>query len=217
LIRQDPATRLFHRIGLLTYDADRGYAFTYLDEALEEPGFEPLIQFPNVEGPNEFHDLPPFFQNRVLTSERENYNEYLGWIGLDEDSANLPMEFMARTGGARATDTFHLVQKPPIGPGLFSRFFISSLRHLDPDGELIKVLSDGDVLLATDEKSWERTPPAVVLLTPDGKRLGHVPEWLVDEVHGLIEAGNELVYRVERVNPDAPHHLRVLGRIEIVG
>lgn len=216
LIWQNPESRKFHRVGRLSLREDGGYSFSYWDGALEIDGFSKLVQFPETEEANEFDVLPQFFENRVLTSDRENYNDYLRWIGLDDASSNFPMEFMALTGGSRATDTFHLVQEPPINPGLYSRFFASSLRHLDPDGELIDKLAEGELMSLAEDVEHDRVPPAMLLIAESGEKIGHLPEWLVDEVHELLREDHELCLRIEKLNPKAPYHLRLLGRIEIV-
>jgi hypothetical protein len=125
------------------------------------------------------------------------------------------MEFLARTGGSRATDTFHLVQEPPIGDGLYSRFFVSGLRHLDIDGALVKSLSVGDELSLSTDDAFPRDPAPLLLLCPTGEKVGYLPDWLVNELHQLTEQGKQLTVRIEQINLDAPHHLRLLCRIEI--
>lgn len=46
-----------------------------------------------------------------------------------------------------------------------------------------------------------------------GEQLGWIPDWLVNDVHSLVENHSVRVYG-ERVNLDAPSRLRVLCRLE---
>lgn len=51
-----------------------------------------------------------------------------------------------------------------------------------------------------------------VLLNADGRPVGYIPDWLVDDVHRLRTEGAVRVY-VDKVNPDAPDRLAVLCRL----
>lgn len=217
LVWQDPRTRAFVRVGRLRHLVNGGYEFSYLASASEQPDFNPLVEFPELDKVYKTSRLPAFFSNRVLSSERASFDEHMKWIGLDPSDADLPFEFLARTGGARATDTFHVVEEPPVGAGVLARFFVSGVRYCDPNGTLVGQLSAGTELALRPEPDNKHNPRALLIDVAHDKPIGYVPDWMVGDVHEKKALGNELRTIVEQVNTDAPHHLRVLCRIETLG
>ncbi|MCB2412007.1 HIRAN domain-containing protein [Demequina sp. TTPB684] len=69
--------------------------------------------------------------------------------------------------------------------------------------------------LRLDEAS-PGNPCAVLINTADDRKVGYVPDWLCSDVHDLIQAGWPLAVVAERVNLDAPDHVKVLCRIDAV-
>lgn len=211
LIWKHHETRRYHRIGQFDHLADGHYVFRYLPESANVAGFSPLLQFPEPDKIYVAAALPAFLSNRIMSPRRENYDEYLGWLGLDKNDPMVPVEILARTGGVRVTDTFHLVERFDEYAGLpMGRFFISGVRHRDHEAAL--GLSPGQQLQLKDEPDNSYNPRAI-LLAADGTEIGWVPDWLVDELHVLRER-HELRVFVERVNPDSPARLAVLCRFE---
>ena len=79
----------------------------------DDPDFVPLLEYPDPESAYVSNELPAFFANRVLSAARPNCARYLDWLGVDAlDDQDVPFEVLARTGGGRATDTFHVVDLP---------------------------------------------------------------------------------------------------------
>ncbi|WP_353649562.1 HIRAN domain-containing protein [Nakamurella sp. A5-74] len=217
LIWQNPDTRVFRRVGELVELADGMFTFRYLDGARDDGAFRPLAQFPDLErlyGPGR---LPSFFRNRVMSRHRDSYREYLRWIGLDE-ALDTPVEVLLRTGGSRATDTFHVVddlRQIPGGP-LVSRFFASGIRYLPGAEEALAGVALGQRLELRPDPANAYNDRAMLVAVVDGRPVGYVPEWLLEDLHELRGRARSLSVIAELVNLDAPSHLKLLCRVEAV-
>ncbi len=216
LVWQNPETRRFSKVGQIDALPHARIAFHYLPGAANVDGFVHLDEFPSFDGVYVSDEIPAFFANRILSADRRGYDKYLGWLGLSEYSANdIPFEVLARTGAGRATDTFHVVDMPVDDDDRFSsRFFISGIRYSPDADAAISTIRDGaDLVLELDESN-EANPKAVLIDTVEGTKLGYVPDWLCGDVHALVKSGWTLRAVAERVNADAPAHVRVLCRVE---
>ena len=212
---QDPTDRRFVKVGQLDALPNARYAFHYLPAAAAETNFTPLVEYPRLDALYVSNEIPAFFANRVLSSDRPHYAQYLGWLGIAHlDESEIPVEVLARTGGGRATDTFHVVDLPQDGNDTFSsRFFVSGIRYADQDGVAVASLRNGAVLSLRLETDNLKNPNAVLINTDDGRKIGYVPDWLCADVHERIRSGWSVTAVAERVNPDAPAHVRVLCRV----
>lgn len=219
LIWQDPQTHLFRRVGRLAEKRSGGYVFTYEPNIADEHGFSPIGAFPNFDDVYESPTLSAFFSNRVMSHGRANFDKYLEWVGLEStEPSQLPVELLIRTGGGRATDKFHVVEEPDWGAERFvSRFFVSGLVHVEGSDERVRRLSPGDPLYLRADDGNPVNPLALHLDTPSHEPLGWVPDWLCGELSSASSFGYQLSAEVERVNPDAPAHVRVLCRVTAVG
>ena len=148
LIWQNPGSRQFVRVGTLFELVDGRYAFEYTASARATDDFYPLTQFPDMERTYVSTGLPAFFVNRLMSRKRESFTSYLHALGIDSDAVDTPMELLARTGGPRATDTFHLVDDLMADADgvVVSRFLASGVRYLDADGTHLARVRDGDRL-----------------------------------------------------------------------
>ena len=215
LVWQDPADRRFVPIAELHHLDDGRYVFQYLDAARIHAGFFALDEYPDLTRSYASESLPVFFSNRVMSTDRPSYDRYLHWLGLDDAAVSeVPLEVLARTGGGRATDTFHIVDVPLKGEREFaSRFFVSGIRHVeDPDGVLAKV-HVGDRLELRREPGNETNCRAVIVGDEAGAPRGGVRASPSGEGASLLEAGWAIEMTAEQVNMDAPAHTRVLCRI----
>ncbi len=215
VIWQNPTSPVFTKVGQLDQLVYGRYAFRYLPPASEDPDFFPLDEFPQVERAYVSDALPSFFANRVMSHDRPHYSRYREWLDLEDDGADTPFEVLARTGGPRVTDTFHVVDplRTEDDGKAVSRFFVSGVRyHADSDA-LIKRLEPGARLALRDEPGNQDNPRALLIDVADGQPVGWVPDWLVDDVHALRARDPAPEVVVERGNPDAPTHLRLLCRI----
>lgn len=216
LVWQSPASRRFSKVGQLDALPHGRFAFRYFESAWDDPDFQSLVEFPERNGIYVSDELPAFFANRVLSQERAGYGTYLRWLGIDALGAeDVPLEVLARTGGGRATDTFHIVDLPGQAPDLFvSRFFVSGIRHAADADSVLAGIKGGDLLELQLEEHNEINPKAVLIDSADGRKIGYVPDWLCGDIHDRIKDGWSVTAVAERVNPDAPAHIRLLCRID---
>lgn len=215
LIWQNPTTRWFSRVGALERLTDGRYAFRYLPAA-EDPAFYPLAEFPKLDAIYVSTDLPAFFGNRVMSRQRESYEEFRRWIGLDSLGADTPFEVLVRTGGPRATDTFHVVDDLFLDSegSVVSRFLASGVRHIPGATDRLARLEVGTELALRDDPENPVNDRAILMDVVADLPVGFIPDWLVDDVHELRERSSSIRIFAERINPDAPPHLRLLCRLE---
>lgn len=216
LVWQNPVSRLFVKVGQLDALPAGRFAFQYLPGAWNDPAFIPLLEYPDRDTAYVSDEVPAFFANRILSVDRPHYDRYLSWLGIEDLSPDdVPFEVLARTGGGRATDTFHIVERPLAKDDrLTSRFFVSGVRHFVNSDAAIATLHNGARLRLELEEGNEVNPKAVLVNTLDGLRFGYVPDWLCADVHTRIKDGWSITAITERVNPDAPAHVRVLYRLD---
>lgn len=215
LVWQNPVSRRFVKVGQLDALPGTRFAFQYLPTAWEDEDFVPLLEYPDRHTAYLSDEVPAFFANRILSAERPNYDRYLGWLGIAGLTADdVPFEVLARTGGGRATDTFHVVDLPlDLGHSFSSRFFVSGVRYIDDTESIVRALRNGaDLVLELDESN-EHNAKAVLIDTAGGRKVGYVPDWLCGDVHDRIKDGWIITAVAERVNPDAPAHVRVLCKL----
>lgn len=216
LVWQNPRSRRFSKVGRLDALPGGQFAFQYLPEAHEDEDFHALLEYPDLGQAYVTIGLPSFFANRVLSRHRSSFARYITWLGLASFSEReTPMEFLARTGGSRATGTFHVVDVPYHAHDRFtSRFFVSGLRHSEDIQAILPRLTDGDDLNLALEPGNRANPHAVLVLTAGDEKIGYVPDWMCSDVHALIDDQWEVSASVERVNLDAPSHVRLLVRLD---
>ena len=214
VVWQDPASRRFIRVARLDELEDGRYAFRYLTEARTE-NFSPLVQFPDLDAIYVSDSLPAFFSNRVMSRQRASYGDFREWLGLSVEGQDTPIEVLARTGGPRATDTFHIVDDLRQLEGRrVSRFFASGVRYIEgADAQLAKMEAGHRLCLRTEPDN-PANQRALLIDAEADTPVGYVPDWLVNEVHDLRDLGYQLDVVAERINPTAPAHLRLLCRLE---
>ena len=215
LVWQDPTDRRFLPVAELDHLEDGRFVFRYLDSARTHAGFFPLDEFPDLSRDYMSDSLPVFFLNRVMSPDRPQYDRYLHWLGLDDaEPSQVPVEVLARTGGGRATDTFHVVDIPLRDEDAFeSRFFVSGIRHVGNADVVVAAVRAGDRLALRSQPENPVNSNAVIIDVETGVQLGWVPDWLCGEVTDLIQDGWSIAVTAEQVNPDAPMHTRVLCRL----
>jgi len=216
LIWQNPVSRKFVRVGTLSELVDGRYAFAYTEDAPAIADFYPLTQFPDLDRTYVSTGLPAFFVNRLMSRKRDSFPEYLHALGIDSPDLDTPMELLARTGGPRATDTFHLVDDLVSNTDgvVTSRFLASGVRHLDADGSRVACVEEGQRLQLRAEPDNPVNERAQLICAGSGEPVGYVPDWLLADLEELQARASELQIFAERVTPDAQPHLRLLCRIE---
>lgn len=100
-------------------------------DASKEVGFEPLVSFPKFREDYHSENLFPLFQNRVLSSKRADFPEFIEWLGLSREEAD-PISILSVSGGIRVTDNLQTFPKiEAADDGSFRlRFFAHGLRYL---------------------------------------------------------------------------------------
>ncbi len=216
LIWQNPGTRQFIRVGLLSELVDGRYVFEYTADVEAADGFHPLAQFPDVNRTYVSNALPAFFVNRLMSKKRQSYPDYLNAIGIDAPGLDTPMELLARTGGPRNTDTFHLVEDLVADEqGLVvSRFLASGVRHVDGATDALTRIRPGEELELRSDADNPVNPRAQLVCAATGEALGYVPDWLLVDLDRLLDRAESYRVFAERVSPEEHPHLRLLCRIE---
>ncbi len=215
LIWQNPDTRKFIRVGMLSELVDGRYVFQYTGGAVAD-GFHPLVQFPDVSRIYVSDALPAFFVNRLMSKKRESYPAYLSAIGIDSSELETPMELLARTGGPRVTDTFHLVPDFAADEdgGVVSRFLASGVRYVDGATDALARVRPGDRLELRADTANPVNKRAQLVCAGSEEALGYVPGWLLEDLEALLVRASSHRVIAERVSPAAHPHLRLLCRIE---
>jgi len=219
---RSPKTHSIIPVGRLIYrDHDGLYEFVYIhnvEEALRQ-GFMPFLDFPFK---GQFYLSPqlfPLFANRVLPTNRPEFQEYTKALGLSAEMVD-PMQILARTGGRRETDQIEMFPLPIPDPqtGTFVTYcLIRGIRYMPQPfvEERIAGLKANEPLLFLFDVQNKYDRHAVATRTQEGLLLGYLPAYLVDDLRKILTASAQCHAFVERVNPPpAGVHHRLLCRIE---
>lgn len=219
---QDKAkTRRWFPVGRLDADRSRSrFRFRYIrgaDLAREKAGFPPLLDFPDLLKCYESAELFPLFKNRVITSGRPDFADYLRQLDLATDAD--PIEILSVDGGHRATDAFEVFPKLERRPdGTFRcRFFLHGTRHVHEVAQRrVEALKPGDHLYVSIEVTNPATRIALQVQTTDYLMIGWAPHYLVrDLARAIAKAPGHYEAKVVRVNPmPAPSKQRLLVELQ---
>lgn len=151
-----------------------------------------------------------------MSKKRQSYPVYLNAIGIDALGLDTPMELLARTGGPRATDTFHLVEDLVADDNgrVVSRILASGVRHVDGATDALSRIRPGDELKLRAHADNPVNPRAQLVCAATGEALGYVPDWLLVDLEQLLDRAESFRVFAERVSPNEHPHLRLLCRIE---
>ena len=208
---------LIRPVGVLTRLATgRGesYRFAYLKAAEQFDGFNCLPGLPDLHHVYESEWLFPVFRNRLMPRSRPDYGDFVGELALNVETD--PFEVLIRSEGWRATDRIEVFAHPErtLEGSLTTLFFVRGVRHLAGAPEAVDQVQAGDVLELEDEPGNPVNPQAVLVSTRTGRRVGWVPDCLVETVHELRELDSPVEVVAEHVNPDtSPPHMRLLCRL----
>ncbi len=170
--------------------------------AHDDVGFEPLVSFPDFEEDYHSEKLFPLFHNRVISSKRADFPEYIDWLDLTREEAD-PISILSVSGGMRVTDNLQTFPKIEVGAdGSFHmRFFAHGLRHLTEASRKRAVqLTHGDKLRVMVEVNNPATRLAVTLHTDDYIMVGWAPRYLVEDLVTCIPAAPDIEVTVVKVN-----------------
>ena len=219
VIWQDQITRGLVHVGWLVFTGDE-FTFSYVDEVKNHERFQPFPPFPRLEETYISGDLFPYFALRLTSAADPRYDAVLGALGLTHENAT-PVELLARSPES-PHDTIQVVPEPTeMSDGTLVRIFlVSGTRHADeqdPDSvsRLIEALPVDAPLDLVAEPDNTYNSQALQLST-NGKRVGWVPDYLLPEIHGYIDASRSVSVSVVQANgPDTPPHLRLLCRLTV--
>ena len=209
---QDPTTRLWYTVGRLTRE-DAAYRFVYTQGAEASPRFTRLGRMADLNAEYFSKDLFPLFKNRLLHTSRPEYPKYIQWLNL-KSKDNDPLLLLGRSGGKRATDSLCVFPEPePNAQGEYAIYFFShGLRYLDPINlQGITRLQPGDTLRLKREDHNQHDRFALVLETDEKLKVGYCPRYLNRELR-QVQKATTIRLIVEKVNPEAPLHFRLLCR-----
>ncbi len=208
---QDPNTRLWHTVGRLDRE-NHVYKFSYTKGALESHRFKYLGRMRDLYKTYYSEELFPLFANRILSSSRPEYPDYVRWLAMDPMKDNDPIQLLGRSGGKRATDELCVYSYPDINEkGEMEMFFLShGLRYLEPSNiERIKNLRHGDSLTLKREIDNRHDRFALMIETDDPVKVGYCPRYLNRDLCRIMEKTNVRL-SVESLNTDAPIQFRLL-------
>lgn len=225
---QHPRSRKISPVGLLELDGTSDYTFRYVQNALDVPGFRPLVGFPSLTQAYRSSVLFPIFAQRVMDPRRPDYSRYVRQLGLDEDLAT-PWEQMARSGGRREGDLLQLFPEPQVQDDgqIVTRFLVHGIRHVahrpeaqvevarrvtaaELEAALARLIPGQPLDLVRESENPENDQ--ALLVVAEGEPLGWVPDFLLEELRQLVGQDLERIHlKVEIINPpDTLAHMRLL-------
>lgn len=214
-------TRGWFPVGRLDVKGDkRAYRFRYTAgarRAHQIAGFDPLLDFPSLTQGYESAELFPLFKNRIISTKRRDFADYLRMLDLPESAE--PAEILGVDGGYRATDSFEVFPKiEQRADGSFRcRFFLHGWRYVNAAAiSRIETLEPRENLYITIELTNLATQLAVQIQTQDYHMIGWAPRYLVDDlVHAMALSPGHYRAQVVRLNPaPAPSKQRLLIELE---
>ena len=112
---QNPVTRRFYPVARLAQIEGDGcqdcFEFAYIRGTQQADGFQPFVSFPNLDQVYRGKVLFPMFANRLLSSNRSDFPEYIAQLGLPPATIS-PITILSRSAGRRTTDTLELFPLP---------------------------------------------------------------------------------------------------------
>lgn len=211
---QDPQTRYWHTVGRLSRN-DSGYHYAYTCGALASERFTYLGRMNDLHATYHSDSLFPLFSNRLLEPSRPEYPEYLGWMGIGNQTDKL--ELLARSGGYRGTDRLCVYPDVQSGSDGSAEFFFFShgLRHLErQELDAIHQLQSGRRLTLIQDSKNIHDNHALLIIDGQKVRVGYCPRYLSQSLHDHVR--NDLIeVRVEKLNLDAPLHFRLLCKASL--
>lgn len=220
-------SRRWFVVGRLRRLSGSFYEFVYTqgyEQARQSAGMQPILGFmePNQRYISE--KLFPLFQNRLMSSNREEYAVHIERLGLNQDpqSPPEPLQILARSGGRRTTDSFELFPAPmkhQMENGTCEYlidFFVHGMRYVPAEAQVRagKCESDERLLLLADWQNRFDAHSLMIRTEFDNHLLGWVPRYYAADISSMREHKLPVEVRVERVNTaSSPIQQRLLCRL----
>ena len=211
---QDTKSHGWFPVGRLTrYETEPiEYTFEYVRgvENLTEQGrpfVVPIPGFPDFKKSYHARIVFPAFRYRAMNPSRPDRPEYLSWLGLSPEHADLVDE-LAVSGGHSVADQFEIF--PAIEPdrdGRFdTRFVLHGLRYTNNHSiQRVGSLERGENLEIVFELNNPVTVHGLGVKTTDQYFIGWLPRYLVDVFHvDHAWQVEDVKATVAQVNHDAP-------------
>lgn len=204
-------------VGRLEYENGL-YRFCYTQGATRPP-FHPFPQMGDLDQVYESNELFPVFDNRLLSKNRPEYDEFLRWGGFDASDPPEPMVILALTQGIRQTDAIEVFPCPqPDGDGCYlNRFFLHRIRWVTNAAidRIADLHPDDELKLMPDIQNQYDQNAIAVRTEPDLTLIGYIPRYLARDVWTIFSRCDISVIQVsvERINRDAPLQNRLLCRM----
>ncbi len=215
---QDEKSRQWFPIGRLTHE-DEAFEFVYVrgfENAHRRAALRPLPAFPDPSRVYRAKVLFPMFNNRIMSSAREEFRAYLRRLNLD-DEAPEPLLILARSQGRRSTDTFEVFPFPlePKSGRLVIDFFVHGLRHRSEAAQALAASLEPGAALTLRHDATNADDPNAVQVLAEGTALGFVPRYYAPDLVRLLARAVKIDLAVAKVNPSpAPVQQRVLCHLD---
>ncbi len=209
---QSHESRTWHTVGLLTYSEQSGYVFQYVRGALDaqkEDGFSGISAFPSFDEVYQSDHLFSFFSNRILSPSRPEYQELIRQVDLlpvgDTESPDYVFDFLRRTRGWRATDSFEMFSPVQQFEGGYRwDFFTRGVRHID-EALKEKWINEAPLepLRPVLDCHNEHDPTAVIIMDRGHRPLGFVPGNYSSTIYDIVEHADDIQLTILQHNRDA--------------
>lgn len=213
---QDYKTRDWHVVGLLEM-RDSDFLFNYTVGATSSNSFTPFSGMEDLKKTYISKDIFPLFKNRLLSSKRPEYPDFIKWLGLDD--AATPIDVLARSGGARATDKLQMFKAIDTkSDDSFEHFFFShGLAYLQSSAldRVSKLKTDEKLYLALDGQNEHDVDAVLIRAGKPAEIIGYCPRYISSAISGLLHHDSKCVsIFVESLPVEAPASYRLMCRLE---
>lgn len=200
-------------IGVLNQQDDL-FSFYYTNGVKKLKNFSPFYGMEDLDEVYKSSVLFPIFQNRLMSKNRPEYNNFINWLGLNSKESS-PLEVLALTGGVRATDSYEIFYNIDVdAKGYFEHvFFAHGVRHFSEIN--VKTLTKGEKLKLVLDIQNEHDCHAVLIRKDEPSiSLAYCPRYLSKNIYDLLkEAPEDISVTVELVNEDAPKAYSLLCKM----
>jgi len=209
--------RNWYPVGRLSFDGN-AYQFTYTKgaEVAANVGFRAVQPFEDFNGIYESKALFPLFSNRIISPSRKDFAEFISWLNLKSEKPE-PLAILARSGGAKPTDTFQVFACPEKDEqGQYNlSFFVHGIRHVSGAVDVLDQLHEGEELELVPEPENKYDQWAVKVANKD-QMIGYCPRFVNRDLQRLISNDDACIKaRIEKINDSsAPIQYRVLCRVQ---
>ena len=215
---QSSDTRSWHIVGLLK-ERDTGYSFNYTKGALVPEKFIPFSGMEELNKTYISEMLFPLFKNRILSSKRPEYPNFLKWIKLDSAKATA-INVLSRSGGLRSTDMLQVFKRLEIDEqGNFEQYFFAhGLSHLPATASnRVSQLQPEDTLkLCLDVQNKYDKNAVLIRADNPAAIIGFCPRYLNKDITRLLTVYKDkasITVTVKSLCNEAPAHYRLMCKL----